>query len=150
VLYWNCSFRPSVRFQRFYTYNVEISRLPRLRLYFLIRCPDPGIDPDLTLLNWDFLHNGFAIKFSQDWDSCSQNHEKLFLHQFGTFRPTPTRKCLLLDPISGFKYSHLNILRPTLFKKKCLWHFYLSRCVAGQNQAATNKKTFWLFKVSAL
>jgi hypothetical protein len=72
---------------------------------------------NLALSKWDFLHV-FQHKFSQNWDSCVQYHEKWCLHWFLTdVSPHPTQKCLEVDPISGFKYSHLNILGPMHYRK---------------------------------
>jgi hypothetical protein len=92
--------------------------LPGVRPKFLIRGLEVlGWVLNLTLSKWDFLHV-FQHKFSQNWDSCVQYHVKWCLHFFLTdFSPHPTRKCLEVDPIRGFKYSHLNISGPMQYRK---------------------------------
>jgi hypothetical protein len=39
--------------------------------------------------------------------------------------PNPTRKCLEVDPIPGFKYSHLNISGPMHYRKIVALEFLL-------------------------
>jgi hypothetical protein len=55
------------------------------------------------------------------------------LHKFLTgFSPRPIRKCLEVDPILGFKYSHLNISGPMNDRKMVYLDLCLSHYVSGQ------------------
>jgi hypothetical protein len=95
---------------------------------------------------------------SPHWDSCVQYHEKWCLHQFLTdFSPCSTWKCLEVDPIPGFKYSHLHISGHMHYRKmvslELLFVLLCSRKKAGwwrhwsrqKGGAATGPKIWSLY-----
>jgi hypothetical protein len=95
--------------------RLRTMHLPGVLPKFLIRGLEVlGLGPEPDPLQIGFFVS-FEPKFSQN---CVQYHEKWCLNQFLTdFNPYPTRKCLEVNPIPGFKYSHQNISGPMHYIK---------------------------------
>jgi hypothetical protein len=118
------SVRPSVRrfpiFSTFlhleswkFQYNLRTICLPRLRPEFLIRGLEVlGLGPEPDPLHMGFFVSFITYFFSKLRFLCSIPWKMVF-----ALVSDSTQKCLEVDPILGFKYSHLNISGPMHYRK---------------------------------